>query len=118
MSNQESKEQLPTMSMCADLDHFVEKILKGIWEIPEDVRISFKIPTNFLLKWHTDYLQDKTHLEIKGTEFAPYIYRNETRFYILSYDKSQPGDAEHFWLSFRKQQDQPHGYVLIKKARG
>jgi len=96
----------------------IDKVLTSIWEIPEDYRRIAGIPINFLLKWHRDYLQDKTHLEIKGTEFIPYIYRDETKFYILSYDKSQPGDSQYFWLSFRKQADQPHGYVLIKKARG
>jgi hypothetical protein len=97
---------------------FLNKVLQGIWEIPADARVAFKISTNFLLKWHVDYLEDKTHLEIKGTEFIPYIYRDKVKFYILSYDKSQPGDSNYFWLSFRKNQDQPHGYVLIKKARG
>jgi len=99
-------------------DQFVEKILRGIWEIPADARRDFKIPTNFLLKWHRDYLEDKTHLEIKGTEFIPYIYRDETKFYIISYDKSQLADSDYFWLSFRKCINQPHGYVLTKKTRG
>lgn len=115
MSNQD---QFPTMSQCASKDHFIEKILTTIWEIPPDCRSDFRISTNFLLKWHVDYLVDKTHLEIKGTDFIPYIYRDEIKFYILSYDKSQPGDSQYFWLSFRKLQDQPHGYVLVKKAKG
>jgi len=101
-----------------DRDKFTQTLLTSVWDIHTATRAQFKIPVNFLLKWHRNYLEDKTHLEVsKDNEFIPYIYRDETKFYILPYNNFQPGSSDYVWLSFRKCSYQPHGYVLIKKVK-
>ena len=110
-------EKLPSMSQCASSEDFLNRVLKEIWEIPLEVRVQNKISTNFLLKWHSDYLRDKSHVEIKDGSFQHYIYRDETKFYILPYKGTKIERCNKVWVSIRKSEKQTHGYALIKKVQ-